>query len=140
MRRRTCSGRVTTSKPATSALPLVGGSRPHSMRMVVVLPEPLGPSMPNTSPREMSRSSPCTATSAPKTLRSARVWTTGGTVTRQRAARGSCTVIGNPARRRLAPSVNSTFTPNSRSARSCSVSATRGVNSALLAMAATRPR
>lgn len=37
--------------PATEILPLVAGKRPQSMRNVVVLPAPFGPSRPKTSPR-----------------------------------------------------------------------------------------
>ena len=40
------------------------------MRIVVVLPEPFGPSRPNTSPRWISRSSESTATNVPNVLRS----------------------------------------------------------------------
>ena len=50
-----------TSKPATRAVPLVGSSRVHSMRMVVDLPAPLGPSRPNTSPRGTCKLTPATA-------------------------------------------------------------------------------
>ena len=47
------------------------------MRIVVVLPDPLGPSRPNTSPRWIVRSSASTATSGPNTLRSFSVWMAG---------------------------------------------------------------
>ena len=40
------------------------------MRIVVVFPEPLGPSSPNTSPRSIVRSSPSTATNRPNAFRS----------------------------------------------------------------------
>ena len=43
MRFLTSSGCSRTSKPATVALPAVGGRKQVSMRMVVVLPAPLGP-------------------------------------------------------------------------------------------------
>ena len=36
----------TTSSPSTLALPSVGASRPHKMRISVDLPEPFGPSKP----------------------------------------------------------------------------------------------
>ncbi len=39
------------SNPATRAVPASGAKSPASMRRVVVLPAPLGPSSPNTSPR-----------------------------------------------------------------------------------------
>src|SRR5438132_112902 len=44
------------SIPATRALPLLGRSRPTSILMVVVLPAPLGPRKPNSSPAPTSRS------------------------------------------------------------------------------------
>src|SRR5205814_343517 len=43
------------ASPRTDALPLVGKINPSSSLMVVLLPEPLGPSNPNTSPRWMVR-------------------------------------------------------------------------------------
>ena len=52
---------VTTSWPATVADPEVGSSRVVSMRMVVVLPAPLGPSTAISSPFSMSRLMPRTA-------------------------------------------------------------------------------
>src|SRR5881409_1752623 len=39
------------SRPATRAWPAVGARSPHSIRMVVDLPEPFAPTKPNTSPR-----------------------------------------------------------------------------------------
>ena len=50
MRRRTSMDWSKTSKPATVALPAVGGKKHVSMRMVVVLPAPLGPRNPTMSP------------------------------------------------------------------------------------------
>src|SRR5690606_34768104 len=70
MWRLTTSGSRTTSNPTTVAVPDVGSSKPHSMRMVVVFPEPFGPSSPKTSPRQITRSSPSTATIDPNVLRS----------------------------------------------------------------------
>ena len=43
---RTCAPWVATSKPATLALPPVGGSSVVSIRTVVDLPAPLGPRKP----------------------------------------------------------------------------------------------
>ncbi len=54
MRRLMASVSRITSKPATVPAPELGWSSPHSMRMVVVLPAPLGPRKPNTSPRPTS--------------------------------------------------------------------------------------
>ena len=47
---RTSSGCFTTSNPATVATPWVGESTVERIRIIVVLPEPLGPSSPKTSP------------------------------------------------------------------------------------------
>lgn len=52
--------------PRTLAVPEVGSMRPISMRMVVVLPEPLGPRNPKTLPRGTVRSSPFTASWPPR--------------------------------------------------------------------------
>src|SRR5215212_1921254 len=48
-----------------------------SMRMVVDLPAPLGPSSPRQIPSGTSRSSPSTATMSPKDLRTPRSWMAG---------------------------------------------------------------
>ena len=58
---RTSSPSVTTSKPATRAVPEVGGSSVVSMCTVVDLPAPLGPRKPYTSPGSTRRSIPSTA-------------------------------------------------------------------------------
>src|SRR5688500_19178979 len=65
MLRRIASDCRRTSYPTTVASPDVGCMRPVSMRMVVVLPEPLGPRSEKTSPRLISRSSDSTATREP---------------------------------------------------------------------------
>src|SRR5882724_10209651 len=44
-----------TSKPATVAVPDVGGRKHVSMRMVVVLPAPLGPKNPTICPFSISK-------------------------------------------------------------------------------------
>ena len=49
MRLRTLAGSRWTSKPSISMRPPVGGRKPVSMRMVVVLPAPLGPRKPTIS-------------------------------------------------------------------------------------------
>src|SRR2546421_8015207 len=56
------------SIPATRALPLLGRSRPTSILMVVVLPAPLGPRKPNSSPAPTSRSRSSTAVRLPYRL------------------------------------------------------------------------
>ena len=47
--------------PATRALPLVGWTRPVSILSVVVLPAPLGPKNPTTSPGRILKETPSTA-------------------------------------------------------------------------------
>ncbi len=49
-------------------VPELGVSRPHSMRMVVVLPAPLLPSRPKTSPGATSKLTSSTDVKAPKRL------------------------------------------------------------------------
>ena len=78
MRWRTCSGAAATSMPATVAEPAEGSRMPHSIRMVVVFPEPFGPSSPNTSPRSMRSVSSRTAVTGPKRRVRPRVSTPGG--------------------------------------------------------------
>ena len=58
-----CDGRrpLTTSSPIV-IVPEVSSSRPAMQRSVVVLPQPDGPSMTNSSPSPISRSSSSTAT------------------------------------------------------------------------------
>src|SRR5262245_28543762 len=50
-----------TSKPATLAMPLVAGRKPVRMRIVVVLPAPLGPRKPTISPRSTRNEASSTA-------------------------------------------------------------------------------
>src|SRR5580704_14423138 len=66
---------VITSKPPTVALPEVGSSNPHSIRMVVDLPAPFGPRNPNISPRRTSRFTRSTATKLPKRFTRSRIST-----------------------------------------------------------------
>src|SRR5690242_3882916 len=55
MRRLTSRGCSRTSKPATLAEPEVGGKKQVRMRMVVVLPAPLGPRNPTIWPFSTSK-------------------------------------------------------------------------------------
>src|SRR3954447_4350114 len=66
MLRRTSSRSCATSWPATRARPPVGRASVQSMWIVVVLPAPLGPRKPNTSPRATSKLTPRTASMSPK--------------------------------------------------------------------------
>src|SRR5579871_3136669 len=65
---RTRVGWRAMSSPATRASPELGGSSVVSIRTSVVLPAPLGPSSPNTSPRSTSSVTPLTAVKLPKRL------------------------------------------------------------------------
>ena len=62
------------------ALPALGFMSPHSMRIAVVLPEPFGPSNPNTSPSRIVKLTSSTAWSVPKYLPRFRTSTTGAVV------------------------------------------------------------
>lgn len=55
-------------RPSTSAVPLVGRQRPRSNWIVVVLPAPLGPTKPLTTPAGRSISTESTASRGPKRL------------------------------------------------------------------------
>src|ERR1043165_7073006 len=54
--------------PASRIVPEVGVSRPATIRSVVVLPQPDGPSSAKNDPRGTSRSRSLTAVNAPKDL------------------------------------------------------------------------
>jgi ABC-2 type transport system ATP-binding protein len=61
-----CARAVRKFMPATSNTPLLAGSKPQSIRNVVVLPAPLGPSKPKISPRDTSNEVLATAVKSPK--------------------------------------------------------------------------
>src|SRR5215472_2017591 len=71
---RTRSGSRATSKPATRPWPDVGRISVVSIRLSVVLPAPLGPSRPKSSPRRTSKLTRSTAVNSPKRLVSSRAW------------------------------------------------------------------
>src|ERR1035441_6513056 len=66
MERRTLTAWVVMEKPATRASPEEGGNRVVSILIVVVLPAPLEPSNPKTSPAFTDKVSASTAVNAPK--------------------------------------------------------------------------
>ena len=68
MWRRTASRWATTSKPLTRAVPDVGSARVQSMLIVVLLPAPLGPRKPKTSPGGTLNETPRTASTSPYDL------------------------------------------------------------------------
>ena len=53
------------SWPAITAVPFVGGRKPVSMRIVVVLPAPFGPRKPTTSPFPTENETSSTASTSP---------------------------------------------------------------------------
>src|ERR1051325_5351937 len=59
------TGSATTSTSATRTVPLVGSDSPAMMRMVVVLPAPLGPRKPKISPRSAVSDNRSTAVKSP---------------------------------------------------------------------------
>jgi hypothetical protein len=65
---RTAAGSRSTSCPATRAVPPSGRSSVARIRTAVVFPAPFGPRTPSTVPREAARSTPSSATVAPKRL------------------------------------------------------------------------
>src|SRR5258708_28757130 len=69
---------VATSNPSTRPWPLDGVMIPHSMRMVVVLPDPFGPRNANTSPSLTSSDRRSTAINAPYIFVSSRASTATG--------------------------------------------------------------
>ena len=66
MRALAAVGRSSKSMPHILMLPVLGARLPVSICIVVVLPAPLGPSKPSTSPRRKSTSMPRTARLPPK--------------------------------------------------------------------------
>src|SRR5437870_1832309 len=67
--------------PNTSIWPLVGYSRPRINLTVVDLPEPFGPSRPNTSPRRTSKSTLSTARALGRFQKSLKTFVRPRTVT-----------------------------------------------------------
>src|SRR5437870_8552267 len=74
-RRRAPTGSATASTPSTSTRPAEGRRYPVITRMVVVLPAPLGPSSPRTSPAAMSKLTSSMARTRPKRRPTPRTWT-----------------------------------------------------------------
>src|SRR5262250_3379091 len=68
-RSRARSGSRSTSIPSTLARPEVGGKYPASVRMIVVLPEPFGPSRPTMLPASARKDTSRTASVRPNVLR-----------------------------------------------------------------------
>src|SRR5262249_40855268 len=64
------------SWPSNRIWPVVGWESPHTRLTVVLLPEPLGPIRPNTSPGRIEKSMPSTARTPPKYLERPRISST----------------------------------------------------------------
>ena len=62
---RTPTGSVTASMPRTVAVPLVGRVCPVSILIIVVFPDPFGPSRPNSAPFSTASETLSTATTSP---------------------------------------------------------------------------
>ena len=78
---RRLSARMSVSpivSPSTRTEPDVMNMRPVSVRMSVVLPEPLGPRMAVQTPRSMRQSTPRRMPVAPRTTCTSRVSTAAG--------------------------------------------------------------
>src|SRR5437868_3521280 len=80
MRSFTAWGSRATSWPATEAWPEVGSMSPQSMRRVVVLPAPSGPTKPKISAGVTWMFRWSTAVRAPKRRVKSVVWMMGGTL------------------------------------------------------------
>ncbi|MEZ5721521.1 MAG: hypothetical protein R3D59_07545 [Paracoccaceae bacterium] len=65
---RLFGGTSSIERPLIRMSPEVGSRKPATIRMIVVLPQPEGPSSVTSVPGAMSRSSGCSATTAPKCL------------------------------------------------------------------------
>src|SRR6185436_9185847 len=75
--RRRYGGTAVMSWPSMTMRPSSGVSKPAIMRNRVVLPQPEPPSRANSSPCAISRSTPSTAATAPKRLRTVSILTMG---------------------------------------------------------------
>src|SRR4051794_38393885 len=80
IRWRSSAASLTTSSPATRALPESGFNSVVSTRTAVVLPAPFGPSSPSTVPCETSRSTPSSARTSPNDLVSPEVTIAGSLI------------------------------------------------------------
>ena len=81
---RRFAGTLVTSFPCSTMRPASGNSKPATIRSVVVLPHPLGPSSEKNSPSSISSDTSSTAPTEPKRL---------VTPTRPIAARGSSSIL-----------------------------------------------
>ncbi|MNQ99150.1 hypothetical protein D3C85_1148740 [compost metagenome] len=84
-RMRACGARCGIGSPHSMSVPEAGVVRPSSMRSVVVLPAPLGPSRPKHWPRWTSRSRLSTTTVSPYSLRTLRICRMGGVAVKAKA-------------------------------------------------------
>src|SRR6266853_4844913 len=78
--------------PSTVALPDVGRARPSRSLTGVVLPAPLGPRKPKTSPRGTVIERPASATVCPNRLERLAVWMAGEPAAAPGGAAASCSI------------------------------------------------
>lgn len=123
---------ASTGWPKTHACPSLAGSRPVSIFMVVVLPQPFEPRKPKISPRAMRKLTRSTATKSPKRQVRSRASIAGGPSGAARGGGGpGGGAAGGAAPRARASSA--TKAPSSESAPA------RAVSSAGAPSARTRP-
>src|SRR4051812_20444424 len=93
---RRWGGTRVTSSPWMRIVPALGVSKPAIIRSSVVLPQPLGPSSANSSPRPIESVTPSTATTSPKRLVTSWISTLGS------PCQGGTTASGPGRQSRLA--------------------------------------
>src|SRR5579875_2416257 len=99
---------VEGSIPSTRSVPPETGDMHEIIRIVLVLPAPLGPRNPKHSPRAISKSTPSTAVKSPNRLQRPRATTRGGDTAGGGTAAGDGSVPSVRVRAgRVHPSVRS---------------------------------
>src|SRR5258708_12918491 len=95
MRRRAV--RSPSGRPSSQPWPEVGLRRPSSSLTAVVLPAPLGPRKPNTSPRGTVIERPASATVCPNRLERLTVWIAGEPAAAPGGAASPCSTTSVPS-------------------------------------------
>ena len=85
--------------PNSSASPAVGASKPVSIFIVVVLPQPFEPRKPKISPRSMAKFTRSTAVKSPKRQVRSRATMIGSPSKKRRGGISQCPVIAAQLRR-----------------------------------------
>ena len=125
-----------TSMPRMVALPEVRGMRPQRARMMVVLPEPLGPRKPKSSPRSRSK---LTSSDGGEVAEADGEVVGGDDVAASARAHCRVTVADMPDLRTLLGLSTWTLTPKTSCSRSSRVWTLRGRNSAEESISWMRP-